>query len=185
MHLGVYACAVEKPLFSVRAVEKPQKFIERNNVGSNKMRNKDMEKQLLKEREAKVIEFAAAFCNEHLNEECAGLCTKLIQELGRKRSCPLQSGKEENWAAGAVYTICSINLLFSKKYQVKVSPTDISDYFGASVSTISQKMRDIKGLLKIDPVFDTKYKLKEVLQHNPPDRLRMIADLFSMIKRKK
>jgi hypothetical protein len=90
------------------------------------------------------------------------------------------------WAAGAVYTICSINLLFSKKYRVKVSTTDISDYFGASASTISQKMRDIKDLLKIDPVFDTEFILKEVLQRNPPpSRLRMFANLFSLIKRRK
>jgi hypothetical protein len=139
----------------------------------------------LKEREAKVIELAVAFCNEHLDEECAELCTKLIQKLGRERSCPLQSGKVEMWAAGAVYTICSINLLFSKKYRVKVSTTDISDYFGASASTISQKMREMKDLLKIDPVFDTEFKLKEVLQRNPPSRLRMFANLFSLIKRRK
>ena len=144
-----------------------------------------MDKQQLKEREAKIIELAVAFCNEHLDEECAELCTKLIQKLGRKRVCPFQSGKVETWAAGVVYTICSINLLFSKKYRVKVSTTEISDYFSASASTISQKMRDIKGFLKIDPVFDTEFKLKEVLQRNPPDRLRMMASLFSMIKKKR
>ena len=32
-----------------------------------------MDKQQLKEREAKVIELAIAFCNEHLDEECAEL----------------------------------------------------------------------------------------------------------------
>jgi len=32
-----------------------------------------MDKQQLKEREAKVIELAVAFCNEHLDEECAEL----------------------------------------------------------------------------------------------------------------
>lgn len=144
-----------------------------------------MEKQLLKEREEKIIELAVAFCDEHLDEECAELCTKLVQKLGRKRPCPLQSGKVEIWAAGAVYTICSINLLFSKKYRVKVSSTDICNYFGASASTISQKMRNIKDLLNINPVFDTEFKLKEVHQSNLPDGLRKIADLFSMIIKKK
>ena len=144
-----------------------------------------MEKEQIKDRENNIIELAVAFCDEHLNEECAELCTKLIQKLGRKRSCPFQSGKVEIWAAGAVYTICSINLLFSQKYQVKVSTTDISDYFGTSASTISQKMRVIKDMLKIDPVFDTEFKMKEVLRRNPPDRLRMMASLFSMIKKKK
>ena len=32
-----------------------------------------MDKQQLKEREAKVIELAVTFCNEHLDEECAEL----------------------------------------------------------------------------------------------------------------
>lgn len=140
---------------------------------TEKVRRKkiDMDKQQLKEREEKIIELAIAFCNEHLDEECATLCTKLVQKLGRKRSCPLQSGKLDIWAAGTVYTICSINLLFSQKYQVKISPSIICDYFGASASTISQKMRLIKDLLKIDPVFDTEFKLKEIAKRNPPDRL--------------
>ena len=43
----------------------------------------------------------------------------------------------------------------------------------------------VKDLLKIDPVFDTEFKLKEVAKRNPPDRLRMMASLFSMIKKKK
>ena len=57
-----------------------------------------MDKQQLKEREARVIELATAFCKEHLDGECAELCTKLVQKLGRKRSCPLQSGRVEIWA---------------------------------------------------------------------------------------
>ena len=57
-----------------------------------------MDKQQLKEREARVIELATAFCKEHLDDECAELCTKLVQKLGRKRSYPLQSGRVEIWA---------------------------------------------------------------------------------------
>ena len=45
-----------------------------------------MDKKELKEREAKVIELAVNFCNEKLDEECATLCTQLIQKLGRKRT---------------------------------------------------------------------------------------------------
>lgn len=70
-----------------------------------------MDKKELKERETKVIELAVNFCNEKLDEECATLCTKLIQKLGRKRTNPLQSGRLEIWAAAAVYTICSINFI--------------------------------------------------------------------------
>ena len=119
-----------------------------------------MDKQQLKEREARVIELATAFCKEHLDDECAELCTKLVQKLGRKRSCPLQSGRVEIWAAASVYTICSINFMFSKSSR-------------ASGSTIAQKSRVIKDLLKISNVFDPDFSLKEIADNNPFNHLVM------------
>ena len=132
-----------------------------------------MDKQQLKEREAKIIELAVAFCNEHLDDECAELCTKLVQKLGRKRTCPLQSGRLEIWAAAAVYTICSINFMFSKSSRLNTSSAEISDYFGASNSTIAQKSRVIKDLLKISNVFDPNFSLKEIAERNPFNHLVM------------
>ena len=132
-----------------------------------------MDKQQLKEREARVIELAVAFCNEHLDEECAELCTKMIQKLGRKRSNPLQSGRVEIWAAASVYTICSINFMFSKSSRLSISSSDIAEYFGASGSTIAQKSRTIKDLLKISNVFDPNFTLKEIADRNPFNHLVM------------
>ena len=132
-----------------------------------------MDKQQLKEREAKIIELAVAFCNEHLDEECAELCTKLVQKLGRKRTCPLQSGRLEIWAAAAVYTICSINFMFSKSSRLNTSSVEISNYFGASNSTIAQKSRVIKDLLKISNFFDSNFSLKEIAERNPFNHLVM------------
>ena len=132
-----------------------------------------MDKQQLKERETKVIELAVAFCNEHLDEECAELCTKLVQKLGRKRSCPLQSGRLEIWAAAAVYTICSINFMFSKGSRLSISSSEIAGYFDASNSTITQKSRTIKDLLKISNFYDPNFSLKEIAANNPFNRLVM------------
>ena len=42
------------------------------NVETESVRNY-MDKQQLKEREARVIELATAFCKKHLDEECAEL----------------------------------------------------------------------------------------------------------------
>lgn len=132
-----------------------------------------MDKQELKDREAKVIELAVAFCNERLDEECTVLCTKLIQKLGRKRSNPLQSGRLDIWAAAAVYTICSINFIFSKDSRLSLSSSDICEYFGTSSSTTTQKSKTIKDLLKISQVFDPNFSLKEIADNNPFNRLRM------------
>ena len=130
-----------------------------------------MDKQQLKEREARVIELAIAFCKEHFDEACAESCTKLVHKLGRKRSCPLQSGRVEIWAAASVYTICSINFMFSKSSQLNTSSAEIAEHFGASSSTIAQKSRIIKDLLKISNVFDPDFSLKEIADNNPFNHL--------------
>ena len=132
-----------------------------------------MDKQQLKEREARVIELATTFCNEHLDDECAELCTKLVQKLGRKRSCPLQNGRIEIWAAASVYTICSINFMFSKSSRLNTSSAEIAEYFGTSGSTIAQKSRVIKDLLKISNVFDPNFSLQEIADSNPFNHLVM------------
>lgn len=53
-------------------------------------------KEELKQKEAKLIELTAAFCEEHLNEEYRQLCEKLIKKLGRKRSVPFERGEAGN-----------------------------------------------------------------------------------------
>ncbi len=137
-----------------------------------------MDMQQQKEKENKVIELAIAFCNEHLDDECAKLCTKLIRKLGHKRSCPLQSGRLEIWAAASVYTICSINLMFSKRSRLHTSSSEIAEYFGASGSTIAQKSRTIKGLLNISNFFDPDFSLKEITDKNPLNHLVIRNGLF-------
>ena len=137
-----------------------------------------MDKQQLKEREARVIELATAFCKEHLDDECAELCTTLVQKLGRKPSYPLQSGRVEIWAAASVYTICSINFMFSKSSRLNTSYSEIADHFGASSSTIAQKSRVIKDLLKISNVFDPDFSLKDIADNNPFDHLVMRNGFF-------
>ena len=132
-----------------------------------------MDKKKLKEREAKVIELAVNFCNEKLDEECATLCTKLIQKLGRKRTNPLQSGRLDIWAAAAVYTICSINFIFSKDSRLSLTSYDICEYFGTSNSTTAQKSKTIKDLLKISQLYDPNFSLKEIAEHIPFSHLRM------------
>ena len=132
-----------------------------------------MDKQQLKERETRVIELAVAFCKDRLDEDCAELCTKLVQKLGRKRTCPLQSGKVEVWAAASVYTICSINFMFSKSSRLNTSSFEIAEHFGTSGSTIAQKSKVIKDLLKIRNVFDPDFSLKEIADKNSFNQLVM------------
>ena len=114
----------------------------------------DMNKQQLRERENNIIQLVATFCNEHLDEECAALCTQLVQKLGRQHPCLFESGRLEIWAAASVYTI--------------------------SHPTITRKMREIKEQLKIDPVFDTDFILKEEANRRPFNPFKKIGSLFSV-----
>ena len=50
-----------------------------------------------------------AFCKEHLNDEYAVLCRRLIEKLARKRPSPLVSGKPNTWACGIVRTLGWVN----------------------------------------------------------------------------
>jgi len=101
-----------------------------------------------------------------------------VQKLGRKRSHPLQSGRLEIWAAAAVYTICSINFMFSKDSRLSLTSTDICDHFGTSNSTTAQKSRAIKDLLKISQAFDSEFTLQEIQDRNPFNLLRMQGGFF-------
>lgn len=140
----------------------------------------DMNKQQLQERENNIIQLVATFCNEHLDEECATLCTQLVQKLGHQHPCLFESGKLEIWAASSVYTICSINLLFDRRKPLSLSSSDICNYYGVSHSTITRKMREIKEQLKIDPVFDTEFILKEEANRRPFNPFKKIGSLFSV-----
>ncbi len=140
----------------------------------------DMNKQQLQERENNIIQLVATFCNEHLDEECAMLCTQLVQKLGCQHPCLFESGRLEIWAAASVYTICSINLLFDRRKSLSLSSSDICDYYGVSHSTITRKMREIKEQLKIDPVFDTEFILREEANRRPFNPFKKINGLFSV-----
>ena len=140
----------------------------------------DMNKQQLQERENNIIQLVATFCNEHLDEECAALCMQLVQKLGRQHPCLFESGRLEIWAASSVYTICSINLLFDRRKPLSLSSSDICDFYGVSHSTITRKMREIKEQLKIDPVFNTEFILKEEVNRRPFNPFKKIDGLFSV-----
>ncbi len=137
-----------------------------------------MDKQQLKEREQIIVEMADAFCRERLDEECAELVTNLIRKLGRKRNNPFQTGRPEIWAAGAVYTICSINFLFAKGARLYCPSSAISEHFGTSSSTLSQKSKTIRDLLKISKYFDEEFSLQEIQDKNPFKQIRMINGFF-------
>ena len=68
--------------------------------------------------------------------------------------------------------------MFSKDSRLSTSSHEIAEYFGASGSTIAQKSRVVKDLLKISNVFDPNFTLKEIAERNPFNHLVMRNGFF-------
>lgn len=132
-----------------------------------------MTKEEIKEKEQKLLELTSAFCREHLNEEYQALCEKLIKKLSRKRNVPYQTGKIEFWAGAIVYTIGSISFLFDRSSEPYLAAENISAYFKASHSTVSNKARDIKKMCKIDR-YDPDFSTKSARDSDPWNNFVMV-----------
>jgi hypothetical protein len=122
------------------------------------------------EKKAKLLELVQAFSREKLDEEYEQLAVKMVEKLGRKRVVPFMSGKLEVWAAGIVHALGTINFLFDKNSQPYATVHDICGFFDAAQSTVSQKSKAIRDLLKLG-YFDSEFSTAAVQRHNPFNNL--------------
>ena len=97
----------------------------------------------------KVIALTDAACAELLDQEYAGLARHVVAKLARKRPSPLQSGRPATWAGGVVYALGQVNFLFDRSSEPHVTHDDLADAFGLSKSTLSQKAKQIRDILKM------------------------------------
>lgn len=140
------------------------------------------EKEKLKMREDEIAAMAVKFCKERLDEDYEQLCEKMVRKLGRKRTKPLATGRLEIWAAAVVYTIGSMNFLFDKSFEPYVASSEINEYFGTSSSTVAQKARTIRDMLKLSQYWDKDFSTQHMQENNPFSRLMM--DPLGFIKLK-
>jgi len=135
-----------------------------------------MNKDEIKKREKKLLELTGTFCEQHLDNDYAQLCDKLIKKLGRKRDVPFQRGKIEIWAAAVIHALGAINFLFDKSFEPYISLDQLNDYFGTNKSTVTNKSKQIKDLLKLwhfSPEFSTQH-----MTDNNPFNDMVIVDGF-------
>ena len=136
------------------------------------------EKEKLKMREDEIASMVVNFCKERLDEDYEQLCEKMVRKLGRKRTKPLASGRTEIWAAAVVYAVGSLNFLFDKSFEPYVSSNDINEYFGTSSSTVVQKARTIRQLLKLSQYWDKDFSTKHMQENNPFNMLMDLSKFF-------
>ena len=103
-----------------------------------------------------LFRFTDPFCGEHLDAEYADLVRKVIAKLARKRPSPLVRGDRRIWAAAAIYAVGSVNFLFDRTPRPHLTAADLSALTGVPKSTIANKARLIRDVLRIkqlDPEF--------------------------------
>lgn len=120
----------------------------------------------MKPRFDEIMALTEVFCSQHLNDEYALVCRQMAAALARKRPSPLVTGKANTWAAGIVQTVGSVNFLFDRSQTLHMRSDDLATGFGLSKSTVANKSKQIKDLLKIG-LMDPAWTLPSRIDNNP------------------
>jgi hypothetical protein len=97
----------------------------------------------------RVIALTDKVCTDLLDEEYIGLARQVVAKLAGKRPSPLQSGRAATWAGGVVWALGQVNFLFDRSTEPYVAHDDLADAFGLSKSTLGQKAKQIRDMLKM------------------------------------
>lgn len=106
------------------------------------------------------------FCNEKLTEEYADMCRVMTAKLARKRPSPLASGRANNWAAGIVHAIGTVNFAFDRSQTPHITVPEICDYFAVGKGSPASKSKVIRDLFKIG-LLDPDWTLPSRIDSNP------------------
>ncbi|MDX1417926.1 MAG: DUF6398 domain-containing protein [Candidatus Promineifilaceae bacterium] len=118
------------------------------------------------EKYERISDLTDNFCTAKLNEEYADMCRMMTAKLCRKRPSPLTTGRPQNWAAGVVHAVGTVNFAFDISLDPHISVTDISDYFGVGKSIPASKSKVIRDLFKIG-LMDPEWTLPSRIKDNP------------------
>ncbi len=107
-----------------------------------------------------------AFCAVHLNAEYAEMARRAAAALGRKRPCPLASGKAQTWACGILYALGQVNFLSDRSHQPSMPMAELCRRFGVGASSGGNKAKEVRDLLGFR-MFDPSWTLPSLLAQNP------------------
>lgn len=128
------------------------------------------DKQIISRKAEELVNLASQFSKQFLDDEYSSLCVKMITKLSKKRQVPFLNGKIEIWAAAIIYALGQINFLFDKSFKPCVSADEICDFSGLKKSTVSQKAKSIRDMLKLN-YFDAEFSTKQNQDENPMNDL--------------
>lgn len=139
--------------------------------------NKNMDKESINKKQQEIIQLAKNFCDEHIDREYAELAEKLICKLGRKRNVPFVSGQTSIWAAAVIHALGTINFLFDKSSEPYITTSNINDFFGTKQSTVGNKSKQIRDLLKLG-YWDDEFSTENMKKRNPFANLINVHDFI-------
>ncbi|MFO8234600.1 MAG: DUF6398 domain-containing protein [Bacteroidales bacterium] len=124
------------------------------------------QKELLKKQKFQLIHLISEFCEKKLDEEHKDLASKVIYKLYKKNALPLKEEDLNEWAAGIIHAIGSVNLLFDKSFEPYISEKELFDYYKADQENTFSNSEYIKNMLKLN-VFDPEYST-HISDHDNP-----------------
>lgn len=120
----------------------------------------------MQEKYDEIAPYIVEFCQDHLDEDYAAICLRLLEKLCRKRPSPLLKGRENSWAAGIVYEIASLNFIFDKENPYHMSADDIACEFDVAKGTAYNKAAEIRKLTNLSRL-DPEWMVPSLLEENP------------------
>jgi hypothetical protein len=113
-----------------------------------------------------VTALTDGFSQEKLNEEYADMCRLMTAKLCRKRPSPLARGRLQNWAAGIIHAISTVNFAFDRSQTPSITVSDINDHFGIGKSGPASKSKEIRDMFNIG-LMDPEWTLPSQMDTNP------------------
>ncbi len=113
-----------------------------------------------------ITVLTGSFCSAKLTEEHADMCRQMAAKLARKRPSPIARGRTNNWAAGIVHAIATVNFAFDSSATPHIKIPDICDFFAVGKDAPANKSREIRKLLNIH-LMDPQWTIPSRIDSNP------------------
>lgn len=129
-----------------------------------------------------VVAVTDAVCREHLDGEYADLCRAVVGKLGRKRPSPLTRGDLKIWAAGVIYAVGQLNVVFDPAQTPHATADQLSQWLGVKKTTMANKARLIRDSVKMSH-FDTQFMRRDLVEASPLTWLLEVDGMLVDIRR--
>jgi hypothetical protein len=130
----------------------------------------------------RVVTVTDAGCLEHLDQEYADLCRRVVGKLGRKRPSPLTRGAPRIWAAGIVYAVGQLNFVFDPTQTPHATADQLSEWLGVKKTTMANKARLVRDTLKLSHL-DGEFMRRDLVDASPLTWLLEVDGLLVDIRR--